>query len=186
MNDKQKQCVDAYRKHKHLGLAAQELGIKWQTVYWNLRQANEPVTGDKSRHGSAKDKFADRSEQLFASIVPNAVNQNELQFQAKCDFVLHGVNIDVKAAAMNNHSNTHGWAFALKKQAGTADFFVCFGYAENRQDVERCFVFPMELVRGMQTLRVGRHISGRPKGKWASYEVSITDLPEFFSYVEAA
>ena len=51
-----------YEKHKNLKLAANELGVKWQTLYVQLRNRGVPITGDKSRYGSDKDRLAARAE----------------------------------------------------------------------------------------------------------------------------
>ena len=51
------QEVIAYRKHMNLKLAAAELGVAWQSLYVRLKQLGEPVTGDKMRYGSDRDKL---------------------------------------------------------------------------------------------------------------------------------
>ncbi|CAL9963606.1 hypothetical protein VPHF99_0085 [Vibrio phage F99] len=40
---------EVYDKHKNLKIAAEELGMVWQTLYWNLNKVRHPVTGDKER-----------------------------------------------------------------------------------------------------------------------------------------
>lgn len=40
-----------YDKHKHLGHAAAELGIKWQNLYYHLSKVGHPVIGIKSNTG---------------------------------------------------------------------------------------------------------------------------------------
>jgi len=41
--------IDAYEKHKNLKLAANDVGLPWQTVYVHLKRAGVPVVGDKLR-----------------------------------------------------------------------------------------------------------------------------------------
>lgn len=54
----QQRCVEAYRQHQNLKIAAQHVGIPWQTVYVHLRKAGEPVTGNKLKYGSETDRLA--------------------------------------------------------------------------------------------------------------------------------
>ena len=68
----------AYNKHKNLKLAADELGVKWQTLYVQLRKLNIPVTGDKLKYGSNRDRLAARAEIEFQRLVPFAINQNKV------------------------------------------------------------------------------------------------------------
>jgi hypothetical protein len=53
-------CVSRYRDLKNCHLVGAELGMPWQTVYWNLKKAGEPVVGDKARYGSETDRLAAR------------------------------------------------------------------------------------------------------------------------------
>ena len=169
-------CVESYRKHKRLFTVGEELGIKWQTVYYHLRKAGEPVTGDKTRYGSKRDIFAAKSEDLFKELVPFASSYNGRKFQAPYDFDVGGVKVEIKASS----KRVDGWCFSLKKQSKIADLFVCFGYGPDRETVEACFVFPIELVRSMQTLRVSTDAIGNPSGKWGEFQVAKSELAEFF------
>lgn len=45
-------CCVVYDKYKNLKLAAEELDIKWQTLYSALVKLKHPVTGDKAMYGS--------------------------------------------------------------------------------------------------------------------------------------
>ena len=184
ITETQQKCVMAYRKHKHLGLAGEEIGMPWQTVYWHLKKCGEPVTGDKKKHGSTKDRFAARAEEMFHRIVPEAIDQNDLKYQAKFDFLLHGIKIEIKASSLRSKPNG-GWCFSLKKQTHEADFFVCFGY-DKEKEISHCFIFPSEIVSGMSSLRVGFHAHEGAVGKWSCYEVDINHLANFFSHAEAA
>lgn len=56
---------DVYDKYKNLKLAANELGVKWQTLYYHLSKEGHPVIGDKERYGSDTDKLAAYTEKLF-------------------------------------------------------------------------------------------------------------------------
>lgn len=173
----QQRCVEAYRKHKHLKLAANDVGIPWQTVYVHLRNAGEPVTGDKSRYGSDKDKLAARSERVFMSFVPNARDCNESEFQSKVDFYVNGFTVDVKASTLKRSSGkakTRRWAFSVKKQEAVADFFICFGFDDDMV-VRRTLLIPGEVARYMTTINLPE--SG---GKWSDYQVDPKTLARFF------
>lgn len=92
--------VEAYQRHKNLKLAANELGIAWQTLYVHLRKAGVAVTGDKTRYGSDTDRLAAKAEDMFEALVPGAVNHNREQWQPKVDFTVGAVAVDVKASRL--------------------------------------------------------------------------------------
>lgn len=162
-------CIKAYRRLKNLKLVGEELGIPWQTVYVHLRKANEPVTGDKLRYGSDTDRLAARAEQHFAHLVPSAQDMNLTKFQAKHDALVHGHRIDIKAARLLRGS----WAFSLKKQIRTADFFVAFAYDAEGESISHTFLFPGDCIRHYSTVRV---VDGN---RWWSFRISDSELSEF-------
>lgn len=47
----QDRCIEAYSRLKNLKLVGEEIGMKWQTVYVQLKKAGVKVTGDKARYG---------------------------------------------------------------------------------------------------------------------------------------
>lgn len=178
MSQIQEQCEKAYAKHKHLKLAAQEVGIPWQTVYVHLRNAGVPVTGDKLRYGSETDRLAAKAEQAFKQLVPFAEDQNESQFQAKIDFVIRGYGVDVKASRLKQShklAKTSRWSFSLKKQERNADFFVCLAFDD--AELRHCLLIPGEIARHYSTMS----LSSATKGKWWDYEVQPADLAPFFA-----
>ncbi len=174
--DTQQKCAEAYAKHKNLRVVADELGMPWQSVYVHLRKAGVAVTGDKARYGSDKDRLAAKAEQEFQRLVPFAVNQNSLTYQAKMDFMVNGFSVDVKASKLNkaySHSEARRWAFSMKRQETVADFIVCFGFSDEGYVV---FLIPGELIRKYQSLS----ITPRGGGKWASFKVAPNELSAFF------
>ena len=174
------QMIDAYKNHKHLKNAAEELGMCWQTLYVNLRRLNVPVTGDKSRYGSDSDRLAAKGERMFVELVPQAKDQNELKFQSKVDFIVNGFSVDVKTSSAkksNKGTDKKRFGFSLKKQELIADFFVCIGI--NEDDVY-FFLIPNEVARNYQTMS----ISLSAKGKWWDYRVEPDSLAGFFSDLE--
>lgn len=173
----QARCVEAYRKHKHLKLAATEVGIPWQTVYVHLQRAGEPVVGDKLKYGSDSDKLASLGEQKFLELVPEAEDLNRRKFQAKVDFYVRGYSVDVKCSRAHRSSKgtpRKRWAFSIKKQEFVADFFVCFGMTAESELVT-CLLVPGEIARKRTTINLPE-----TGGKWRDYEVQIEDLNEFF------
>lgn len=131
----QQQCVEAYRQHQNLKIAAQHIGIPWQTVYVHLRAAGEPVIGNKAVYGSDKDRLAVLGESLFDRLVPFAENENRKKFQSKVDFFVLGYGVDIKTATPrigHKSQSTERWAFSLKKQEMVADFVVCFCMDKDR------------------------------------------------------
>lgn len=175
--DIQQQCVSAYRRHRHLKIAGEELGIPWQTVYVHLKRAQEPVIGDKLKYGSEKDKLAAQAEIHFERLVPYAKSMNGERFQAKYDFIVRGYRVEVKAARAARSNSAHKgrrYAFSLKKQQHVADFFVCFCLEGN--DFESCLLIPGEIARAKQTISVP--ING---GKWREYEIPEHELEPFFA-----
>ena len=179
--------VEVYDKHKNLKLAAKELGMVWQTLYWNLTQINHPVTGDKERYGSLTDKLAKETEDLFKKTVPFAVDCNENEFQAKMDFKVKGFNVDVKASTKkdgykNNPKKnvTYRWAFSCKVQNDLADFMVCYCYegyeADQHGSVEKILLIPKEFFKNKQSMSVSC-----TKSKWYDFEVTEDELLDFFT-----
>lgn len=175
--DIQQQCVTAYRRHKHLKLAAKDVGIPWQTVYVHLRRAGEPVTGDKARYGSDKDRLAAKIERHFKQLVPFAEDMNRKGFQAKYDFRVNGHLVDVKSARpvkSSKNTDKKRWAWSSKKQESGADFFVCFACDEDGEPV-KCLLIPGEVARTYVSISLSCN-----GGKWGGYEVDESALAEFF------
>lgn len=169
-----------YLKHKNLKLAAQELGMKWQNLYVQLKKLNVAITGDKAKYGSDKDKLAAQAELIFKNYVPNAINQNEIKFQSKCDFIINEIKIDIKASKFHKGCQKYEsrrWAFSIKKQELIADFFVCFGFYDDM--TYKVFLIPNELVKNYQTISV----SPNGKSKWLQYLIDPNELNEFFNDV---
>lgn len=170
--------VEAYRRHKNLKLAAAECGMPWQSLYVALKKAGEPVTGDKSRYGSRKDKLTAKAEQEFQSIVPFAENMNKMKWQAKYDFDVLGLKVEVKAATLkisSAKSAVRRWAFSFKKQTLICDFMCCFCYSD-AGTVQRVIIAPSEIFSGVQAISVSENVCG----KWAEYEIPVEDVAEFF------
>ena len=171
--------IEAYEKHKNLKLAANELGMKWQMLYVELRKLGVPVIGDKSRYGSDSDRLAAKAELEFLRLVPFAKNQNAHKFQSKCDFVVGNERVDIKASTARQGCDRYAatrWAFSVKKQEFCADFVVCFAMLDTGY---RIFLIPGECVRNYQTVSIPT--APDSKSKWLQYEVEPHDLSEFFS-----
>jgi hypothetical protein len=166
----------AYDKHKNLKLAAGELGVKWQALYVKLRKQGVNVIGDKSRYGTDKDRLAAHAEMEFKRLVPFAVDQNNIKFQSKFDFIVGNEKVDIKASKAHQGSRAFKalrWAFSVKKQEFCADFIVCFGFTDEGY---RIFLIPGELIRNYQTIS----ISQNGNSKWLQYEIEPDDLEPFF------
>ena len=175
---------DAYAKHKNLKLAADEIGIKWQTLYCRLKSQGVAVTGDKLRYGADRDRLGVYGEQLFQSIVPFAKNANHDQFQSKVDFEVNGLKVDVKAGMprqLNKKFASLSWSFSFKRQTLYADFIVCFCLDEQKE-IEQILLVPKEFFKGLQTVSVTR----KGFSKWLDYKIDANDLKEFFSSLSHA
>ncbi|CAM0107671.1 hypothetical protein VPH5P1C_0074 [Vibrio phage 5P1c] len=176
-----------YDKYQNLKLAAKELGIAWQTLYVYLREADYPVTGNKEKYEAPTDKLARYTEKRFKTLVPYAEDHNTEKFQAKMDFTVKGLSIDVKAATKrdgyknNPHKNpSFRWAFSCKVQEEQqADFLVCYCFAgnsaEDHGEVEKTLLIPREFFNNMQSLSVSCR-----KSKWFDFEVTEDELKSFF------
>lgn len=170
--------IAAYEKHKHLKLAAEELGIKWQSLYVHLVNAGVKVTGNKSKYGCDADRLAYHAESMFSADVPIAQNNNDDKFQAKCDFTVNGFLVDVKAATLKLSTpkcKVRRWSFSISKQEEIADFFVCYGFLDDEKINAKCFLIPGDICRFMKTVSTSEN-----GGKWDMYEVDRSDLLEFF------
>lgn len=170
--------IAAYEKHKNLKIAADELGVKWQSLYYQLKKAGVPVIGDKAKYGSDKDKLADKAEALFQMLVPFAENQNGLKFQSKVDFMVDGQKVDIKASTLKRaspRSTVKRWAFSVKKQEFLADFLVCFAFDD--YESYKILLIPGEFIRFYQSIS----ISEKGNSKWLDFVISPLDLQMFFS-----
>jgi hypothetical protein len=171
--------ADAYNKHKNLKLAAAELGIPWHSLYAQLKREGVPVTGDKLRYGSDRDRLAALAEAEFKRMVPAAKDMNTVSFQAKYDFDVFGIKVDVKCSMprqLNKKYPAKSWAFSFKKQSLLCDFICCFCMSDDRQ-IQRVLLVPREFFDGLQTVSVS--CDGR--SKWLEYEVQPEELSTFFS-----
>ncbi len=175
-----------YDKHKHLKNAADELGIKWQNLYYHLNSAGHPVTGDKERYGSDKDKFAKVMEDRFKSLIPYAKDGNMSKFQATVDFDVKGLQIDVKGSTKKDgyknspHKNPAlRWAFTTKVQRDVADYLVCYCMTGKScvdyGETQKILLIPKEFFKGKQMISVSCN-----KSKWYDFEVTEQELKEFF------
>ena len=165
---------DAYAKHKNLKIAAEEIGIRWQTLYCRLIKQGVKVTGDKSRYGSNRDKLAFFAENHFSRIISYAKNMNEHEWQSKYDFLCGSLRVDVKCSMprkLNHHSDRLSWAFSFKRQNFECELIVCFCFDENK-NIEKILAIPMEFFNGVQTISVP--IKG--ESKWHDYAVSENEL----------
>lgn len=168
---------ESYSKHNNLKLAADELGMGWQNLYYHLKKNGVSVVGDKTKYGSASDKLAAKAELLFSKIVPYATNNNEKTFQAKIDFYVNDLKIDIKSSELHFSSKkfkSKRWAFSLKRQEMFADFFVAFGYEGEKVTI---FLFPSEIIKHYQTISINPY----GQSKWLQYMVTEPDLLEFFN-----
>lgn len=177
-------CAEAYGRLKNLKLVGEELGLKWQFVYAKLRQAGVPVTGDKARYGSVKDRLASKAELLFADDVPTAINSNDEQYQAAIDFMVRGHSVDVKASKLHaarkeasGKTTASRWMFCINKQKDRADFFVLYAFDHEGDGVTHVFLIPREIATTSTTIA----ISSSLKSKWSDYLVDRDDLAEFFA-----
>ena len=178
-------CMESYARLKNLKLVEEEIGIKWQTVYWHLKKAGVPVTGDKKLYGSTTDKLARKIELEFKRAVPFALDNNELKFQAKIDFTVGDYSIDVKASIISSagiqesgKKYSSRWGYCISKQKNTADFFVL--YALNKDEsIKYIFLIPKEIAITCTTISIPFSM----KSKWSEYEVSEKDLLDFFTLV---
>ena len=125
---------EVYDKHQNLKIAAKELDMVWQTLYWNLNKVNHPITGNKAKYGSLTDKLARYAENKFKDLLPYAEDHNTEKFQAKMDFTVKGLSVDVKASTKKNgyknnprKNPSFRWAFCCKVQEEQqVDFLVCY------------------------------------------------------------
>lgn len=167
----------AYAKHKNLKLAANELGIPWQTLYVQLKAAGVPVVGDKLRYGSDRDKLAAKAESQFRELVPTAVYMNEKTWQSKWDFEVGSLKIDVKASMprqLNKKYPAKSWSFSFKKQRLLCDFIICFCYGEEKE-TPIVLAVPAEFFQGLQTISV----SCAGYSKWLDYAIDASELNAF-------
>ena len=169
---------DIYSKHMNLKIAANALGIKWQTLYVKLKAQGVNVVGDKLRYGTDRDRLGVFGEQMFQSLVPFAKDCNQSKYQSKVDFEINGLKVDVKAGMprqLNKKFPALAWSFSFKKQTLHADFIVCFCFNE-KKEIEHILLVPKEFFVGLQTVSVSRNGGS----KWLDYKIEPQELAEFF------
>lgn len=168
----------AYARHRNLKIAAEEIGIPWQTLYVRLKKQGVPVSGDKLRYGTDRDRLGALAESMFASLVPAAQNMNDVLFQAKYDFTVMGHKVDVKSSKprqLNKRYSALSWSFSFKKQTLFCDFVVCFCMSDN-SEIEHVLLVPSEFFKGLSTVSV----SCNGGSKWLDYSIDKNKLSEFF------
>lgn len=176
---------ETYKKHMNLKLAANELGMPWQTLYVRLKKEGVPVVGDKARYGSDKDKLAKLSEDEFLRFVPDATNMNELEYQSKVDFWVGNVSVDVKSSKpyqKNKHiTNKLFWSFSVQKQSFDSDFVCCFCF-EHDNKLFNILLIPSEIFSGYKTITVPY----KRKSKWNDYVINGKELKKFFEDINGS
>lgn len=168
----------SYDKHKNLKLAANDLGIKWQTLYSRLKKQGVSVVGDKLRYGSDRDKLSALAECEFKRLVPSAKSMNDIKWQHKYDFSVNNHKIDVKCAMPKQGYHKYKskrWAFSFKKQSLVCDFICCFCMSEDK-NLDKILLVPSEFFKGLQTVSV----SCNGNSKWLDYQIDSDDLSDFF------
>lgn len=171
----------AYKNHRNLKLASSDLGISWHVLYARLRSQGVSVSGDKLRYGSDRDKLAALAEQEFYRLVPRAVPNNIDKWQAKWDFNVGALKVDVKASKPRQLSSKYtalSWSFSLKKQTLLCDFICCFCMS-SAKEIEKVLLVPKEFFEGLQTVSV----SCAGNSKWLDYAVDQNDLALFFDSI---
>lgn len=181
---------DTYDKYQNLKLAASELNMKWQNLYYHLQKVGHPITGNKEKYGSTTDKLARYTENKFKNLIPSVEDLNDNKFQAKLDFKVGEYYVDVKASTKkdgyknNPRKNaSFRWAFCCKVQEQVnVDFLVCYCYsgyeADNYGYVEKILLIPYEFFKNMQSISVSCR-----KSKWFDFEVTESELKEFFDSI---
>ena len=168
-----------YEKHRNLKIAADEIGIPWQSLYVKLKAQGVSVSGDKLRYGSDRDRLGALAESVFKKLVPDAIDNNKNTFQAKYDFDVYGFKVDVKASKprqLNKRFKALSWSFSFKKQTLVCDFIVCFCMDDDKT-INRVLLVPSEFFRGLSTVSV----SCDGNSKWGDYSVPKDELATFFS-----
>lgn len=183
------EIIEAYARTPNLKLVGEELGIPWQSIYVRLCKNNIPVIGDKKKYGSDKDKLARLTEEMFLEAVPHAIDMNQKQFQSKFDFKVGNLLVDIKASCKRNGAKEtskyvhYRWGFSTKVQQEKSDFLVCFcfdGYEPAVPgNLQKVLLIPKEYYENKTSF------SASCKGsKWDEFEISLSDLSDFFSAFE--
>lgn len=174
---------ESYARLKNLKLVAKEINIPWQTVYWWLKKVGVEVVGDKSRYGGSSDSVGLVGETLFKKLFPEAIYENDSKFQAKCDFTLHGLRVDIKTSSLRENKVRGGgtidrWGFnCYSDEINKIDFFVCFCLSRDSTSVDKILLLPSEMVT---TKTGGLSVSPRAS-KWDDFAVTEKELVEFFN-----
>jgi len=179
---------ELYAKVKNLKLVSEALSIPWQTVYWWLKKEGVQVVGDKARYGGDSDSVGIIGELLFKRLFPDAVYENDTKYQAKHDFTLHGLKIDIKTSSLRSVKTRKGniatrWGFNCYNAAEHGiDFFVCFCLNANGRDVDKILLIPSEMV----VSETGGVSVSSNRSKWDAFVITEQDIVEFFNNFKAS
>ena len=137
--------VDLYLEHGDFRTAVRLSGLPMHIAHIKLRKAGVLKITDKIQFGSKGAKLGGQAEQLFQTLVPDAV-----------DF--KNMTIDVKYSSLYSGGNTNYWRIRCK---GKQDFIVAFLEREQSTGIDNpyCLLLPMDFV-DMKYM----HIS--PNGSW--------------------
>ena len=140
-----------------------------------MKKVGEPVSGNKRKYGTDKEKMAAHAESLFKKIVPFAKDNNKKEFQSKVDFTVNDYRVEIKSATLRNGGKGNmRWSFDLRKQEKVADFFICFALNDD-WSVNKILFIPGDVIKTYQTLSLSLG-----KSKWNDYAVSENDIKSFF------
>lgn len=170
--------ASTYMRHMNIKNAAVELGMSWHALYTKLKNQGVAMRSDKLMYGSDRDKLGALAEKLFKDLVPFARDRNDVEYQAKYDFDVGNMKVDVKSSKprqLSKKFQAKSWSFSFKRQSILCDFFVCF-CCNDDASVSRILLVPKEFFVGLQTISV----SCEGFSKWHEYSIEPNELSGFF------
>ena len=163
--------VDLYLEHGDFRTAVRLSGLPMHIAHIKLGKAGVLKIADKIQFGSKGAKLGGQAEQLFQTLVPDAVDANALfkKNNPVYDFVFKNMTIDVKYSSLYSGGKSYHWGIRCK---GEQDFIVAFLEREQGTGIDSpyCLLIPMDFVDVKQM-----HIS--PSGSWfKEFQVELEEL----------
>lgn len=148
--------VDIYMECGNFHEAVKKSGLPIHVAHLRLLKSGCLKIQDKICYGSKGAKLGGQAEELFQTLVPDAIDANRY-FQKNnpvYDFYMEGITIDVKySSRRSNKGIKNGWGISVR---GEQDFIVAFLESAPGRELENSYVLciPMAFVDQTRKLSI--------------------------------
>ena len=148
--------VDIYMECGNFHEAVKKSGLPIHVAHLRLLKSGCLKIQDKICYGSKGAKLGGQAEELFQTLVPDAIDANRYfrKNNPVYDFYMEGITIDVKySSRRSNKGIKNGWGISVR---GEQDFIVAFLESEPGRELENSYVLciPMAFVDQTRKLSI--------------------------------